>query len=356
MKFKLILPAFAMLAAVAPATTYAADENDAPLSRTDGSEWVMIFNDEFDSGSMDTEKWAYHPRYSSTWNKRIAKSAAGREAVNKFTDGVYNAYAIPTPEDAMTGEGSIPMITGAIYTGSNFYCTGGYIEARIKTSPHLGNFPAFWMMPSKSPNGWPKDGEIDIWEQIDLENVAYHTVHTAWRYKSLGPISKNSDPFGGTCTVDMKEYHVYGLEWDQDALKWYVDGKLRFTYKNQHYTEGKYTEHFTWPYHAPFYIILNQSVGDGSWAKPADTAHTYLTQFDYVRVYQKKDSLDYFSKADGYVTTTIDEVTLDGSDNFDPNAPREYFNMQGIRVDASNLTPGIYIVKQSNRTWKELVK
>ena len=43
-----------------------------------------------------------------------------------------------------------------------------------------------------------------------------------------------------------------------------------------------------WPFTAPFYLILNQSVGNGSWAANADTEFTYETLFDYIRVYQKK--------------------------------------------------------------------
>ena len=45
-----------------------------------------------------------------------------------------------------------------------------------------------------------------------------------------------------------------------------------------------------WPFDKEFYIILNQSVGNGSWAADADVTHTYATHFDWVRVYQKKSS------------------------------------------------------------------
>lgn len=38
------------------------------------------------------------------------------------------------------------------------------------------------------------------------------------------------------------------------------------------------------------------------------------------------------------------------------NAPVRYFNLQGIEVDGSNLTPGIYIRLQGNKTTKFLVK
>lgn len=38
------------------------------------------------------------------------------------------------------------------------------------------------------------------------------------------------------------------------------------------------------------------------------------------------------------------------------NAPVEYFNLQGIRVDAENLTPGIYVRRQGSEVVKVLVK
>lgn len=37
------------------------------------------------------------------------------------------------------------------------------------------------------------------------------------------------------------------------------------------------------------------------------------------------------------------------------NAPVEYFNLQGVRVNADNLTPGLYISRQGNETKKVLI-
>ena len=45
-----------------------------------------------------------------------------------------------------------------------------------------------------------------------------------------------------------------------------------------------------WPFDREFYLILNQSVGDGSWAKKPDASFTYTTLFDWVRVYQKENN------------------------------------------------------------------
>ena len=47
----------------------------------------------------------------------------------------------------------------------------------------------------------------------------------------------------------------------------------------------------------------------------------------------------------------IGEVAVDNE-----NAPVEYFNLQGVRVPADNLTPGIYIFRQGTDVKKVLVK
>lgn len=44
------------------------------------------------------------------------------------------------------------------------------------------------------------------------------------------------------------------------------------------------------------------------------------------------------------------------ADLIDSNLPAEYYNMQGVRVDASSLTPGIYIVRQGSNVAKMLVR
>ena len=50
-------------------------------------------------------------------------------------------------------------------------------------------------------------------------------------------------------------------------------------------------------------------------------------------------------------TTGVEDITVAGSE-----AAREYFNLQGMRVDAESLTPGLYIVRQGNNSTKILVK
>lgn len=68
-----------------------------------------------------------------------------------------------------------------------------------------------------------------------------------------------------------------------------------------------------------------------------------------------------------YVSGTLADPTLVESDRLEDtsdiegididfaNAPVEYYNLQGIRIAAENLVPGLYIVRQGNRTDKVLI-
>ena len=49
--------------------------------------------------------------------------------------------------------------------------------------------------------------------------------------------------------------------------------------------------------------------------------------------------------------TAIDVIGTDAID-----AEAEYFNLQGMRVDAANLTPGVYVVRKGNEVQKVVVK
>lgn len=119
-------------------------------------------------------------------------------------------------------------------------------------------------------------GEIDIFESINDEDVAYATLHTG-----KAPNDDVITP-GYKEPVDISEWHVYGVEWDGDTMRFFIDGEQKG--EVTHATAGQ----GLWPFdESQFYIILNQSAGMGTWAADADTSHTYLTEVDWVRLYQR---------------------------------------------------------------------
>ncbi len=57
------------------------------------------------------------------------------------------------------------------------------------------------------------------------------------------------------------------------------------------------------------------------------------------------------------LTLSIIEGTTSAIDSINTeNAEAEYFNLQGMKVSANNLTPGIYVVRKGTETFKTLVK
>lgn len=251
-------------------------------SATSRSEYVLVFSDEFnkpDGTLPDPEVWTPCVRRPKvTWARFLSNSPK----VAFIQDGNLVLRAIPNP-DRSTDD--VDMLTGGINSSQKFAFRYGRVECRALVNPFIGNFPAIWMMP-KTALAWPKGGEIDIFEQINTEQKAYSTVHSAWMK------SHPDETHSGNVNLPMNRYHVYALEWEKDVLTFFADGKQVYQYKKQNDSLEQ------WPFDkSDFYLILNQSVGDGAWAKKPDVMHTYEMRIDWIRVYQKKKDIPQVAKS-----------------------------------------------------------
>ena len=280
-----------------PADSVDGDVRITAVFNNTGSDYNLVFGDEFDGedGTQPNAKyWSRSVRQNPTWKRFCATTTAGQEATGWIEDGKLVLKCFKnTYDDELDGDGNkLAMISGSIESSDKITFTYGKVEGRMKTLGHSGNFPAFWMMPNKSTyGGWPYSGEIDIWEQIDSETKTHHTIHTKWANSKsdgsecMGNSNNPAKTGNGTATID--EYHVFGMEWTEDLLKWFVDGKQVFSYARKTDLTGDNAT-AQWPFDKPFYLILNQSVGNGGWAAAPDQNFTYETKFDWVRVYQKE--------------------------------------------------------------------
>lgn len=272
-------------------------DGDVRLSATfedAGAEYKLAFGDEFNTADFtqpNETHWSRSGWAHPTWKRFTAQTKAGQEKTGWIEDGKLVLRCVKNEfNDEKRGDNGnkLEMISGAIESANKVTFTYGKVEGRLKTTAHSGNFPAFWMMPNESTyGGWPSSGEIDIFEQINNENTSYHTIHSHWANGAAdGGLGNSGKPQkGGTSATTTGEYHVYGLEWTEDILKWFVDGKQVFSYAKS--TTQDDLDKLQWPFDKPFYLILNQSVGNGSWASNPDLNFTYETKFDWVRVYQK---------------------------------------------------------------------
>ncbi len=150
----------------------------------------------------------------------------------------------------------------------------GRIEARMRLPAFMGAWPAFWMLGSNLPQvGWPDSGEIDIMEHVNAEQRSYGTIH--WRDHN-----NTYAQYGGNTAVTVQDWHLYAVEWDAKAIRWYVDGNKFHEASIENSVNG--TEEF----HRDFFLLLNFAIG-GNWPGfVVDESQLPAKMYvDYVRVY-----------------------------------------------------------------------
>ena len=178
------------------------------------------------------------------------------------------------------------VYSGRVYAKVREGWQHGYFEASIKLPKGKGTWPAFWMMPvgnDWATNPWPMCGEIDIMEEVGVvPNEVSSSIHTQ-DYNHTKNTQKTH-----AMTIDKAEgeFHTYALLWTADEMTTYVDGKVQLNVKKSVLGSG----HNQWPFHYPFYLILNLAWG-GDWGGMQgvdESALPVTMEVDYVRVFQKK--------------------------------------------------------------------
>ncbi|MBQ8066230.1 MAG: glycoside hydrolase family 16 protein [Prevotella sp.] len=259
---------------------------DVPFAKAqeqDG-EWHLVFSDEFNgrNGSQpDSTKWVRCIRYNAGWNRWISNS----KDVVFVKNGKLVCRAIPNrtePHDTAC------MLTGAIETRGKFSFQYGKVEVRMKTNLKRGNFPAAWMKPEViDPNRY---GEIDIVEMFGNQGLAQQTIHN-----HITTILKQGRPFNANKRIRLDKWHVYGIEWMPENILFLIDGEVTKVFQKS--TDKKELENGQWTFDRPFYLLLNQSVGDGNYDCMIPYINqVYETLFDWVRVYQRNPSVNRLQK------------------------------------------------------------
>lgn len=240
-------------------------------------DWTLIYNDEFDTGGLpDPSRWTVDPRPKGWINseQQVYTDATHDNAVVR--DG---NLVITGKKDYPTGNPNEPWSSARVISQGKMDFLYGKVEMRAKLPRARGSWPAFWLMPTVSTYGtWPKSGEIDILEHVgNTFGKAMCAVHTENKNWTNGGNLGGNEMLPDLDTV----YHVYGLEWSPDSLRFTHDGNGFYTYVNPG------TDWRDWPFDKPFYIILNIAIGGGLGGNIVEADWPDSMRVDYVRVYQK---------------------------------------------------------------------
>jgi len=241
-------------------------------------QWRLVWQDEFSGNHIDPAKWEFVVNAKGGGNNELQYYVTNNAWVQ---DG---SLVIEARQETYTGpDGTRKFTSSRLRTKGHGDWKYGRFEIRAKLPSGQGIWPAIWMMPTDNVyGGWPHSGEIDIMELIGHQPSTTHgTLHYA------NPARKHT--YRGTNTVlaagtFADAFHVFGLEWEPAAIRWYLDGQLFQTQTN--WSSG--TNSFPAPFDQPFHLILNLAVG-GNWPGPPDatTIFPQALTVDYVRVYQK---------------------------------------------------------------------
>lgn len=263
---KIILPALTLLGACMPAMA----DDVMQIYKSNGDITVIpvgevsrvtfledetpgvIFEENFDQDSSipDQTVWELCPQSTPAWTRHLSNSYD--EAYVEDGKLVLTAHVV----DGTARCGGIRMKNSVAFKY-------GRVEVRaLFTQMAQGTWPAIWMMPSQPTwSGWPQCGEIDIMEHLNTDRSVWNVIHDNY-----------TDNRGHSCStnpsVNTSEWHTYRVDWTPEYIHFYVDDVKTLEYNNLH-LEDEATEK-QWPFDAPFYLILNNAIGNyngttGAW-------------------------------------------------------------------------------------------
>lgn len=231
--------------------------------------WELVWQDEFDGEGLNRDNWTFDLG-GSGWGNNEWEWYTDRPENVRLEDGALIIEA--REEEFLRGD----YTSGRIKTERLHSWTYGRFEARVQIPTGQGIWPAFWLLGAEGGT-WPSNGEIDVMENVGHEpNTVYGTIHGPG-YSGGNGIGS---PYYWAGAPFSDDFHIYAVEWEPDAIRWYVDDELTFVVTAED-VPGE------WVYDHPFFIILNVAVG-GNWPGYPDETTTFPQQMkvDYVRVYQ----------------------------------------------------------------------
>ncbi|MCP5548417.1 MAG: glycoside hydrolase family 16 protein [Akkermansiaceae bacterium] len=243
--------------------------------------WNLVWSDEFDGKEIDFSKWDVEENGHGGGNGELQFYADRPENI-RVEDG---KLVIEARKEGFNSAGVVKDFTsGRMRTKRRASWKYGRFEVRARLPQGRGIWPAIWMLPEKeSYGGWASSGEIDIMELVGHEPAKVHgTLH----YGGTWPNNTHSGkPFELKKGVFADDFHVFAVEWEKGAIRWYVDGELYQTQTGWKSVGGEYPA----PFDQPFHLLLNVAVG-GGWPGPPDSTTVFPQRMlvDYVRVYQKQ--------------------------------------------------------------------
>lgn len=233
-----------------------------------GANDVLVWAEEFDvDGAPCSENWNY--------DLGTGDFGWGNNEAQHYTDDPSNIVVdngvlrITARSEFFAGS---DYTSARIKTNQNFDFTYGRVEVRAKLPSGGGTWPAIWLLGSDfQTNTWPGCGEMDIMEHVgNNPDEVFSSVHYPGN-SGGNAVTQSINVPGAT-----EDFHVYAVDWNEDAIVYSVDGNDYHTIANTSLL----------PFDSDFFIILNVAMGGSLGGNIDPNFDSSSMEIDYVRVYQ----------------------------------------------------------------------
>jgi len=230
--------------------------------------WVKFapMSDEFEGKELDLGKWEYG---IAPWKGRQPALFSAKNVT--VSDGKLHLTMRKEklPPEAEK-QGYKDYTSAALHTKTR--TAYGYFEVKAKPM-NSGGSSSFWFKREGVP-GWVT--EIDVFE-IGGKAKGFENRYNMTLHVFQTPTEKKHWSVGGVWKAPWRladDYHVYGLDWNKDELKFYVDGVVVRTVENTHW-------------HQPLSLIFDSETMPKWFGMPDDKDLPSTFSVEYVRAWKK---------------------------------------------------------------------
>ncbi len=226
-------------------------------------------SDEFEAGSLDTNKWVCNLEW---WQGRPPSLFSAKNVT--VSNGLLQLTMRQETLPAGLRQAGYHDYSSAALHSRDRTCYG-YFEVKARPMNSAGS-SAFWFQQDAVPN-WAT--EIDVFELCG-KSARYEFSDHMTLHVFATPQEKRHWSVGQDWVAPWKladRFHVYGLEWDPEDLKYYVDGVLVRQVQNTHW-------------HQPLYLILDSETMPDWFGMPDDRDLPSTFAVAYVRAWKGNQS------------------------------------------------------------------